>query len=109
MRIAIIATVVAATLASTSLTQAGVEVDATADVETPLRIKPDSGQQPAFNSTIIILRESGSVPAPYPGGCFNCSTLRSNGTAVDHSLERGHSFSQKLYQAQPTQTILLVQ
>lgn len=108
MRIAFIAAVCAVTMLAAPAARAEIEITPPQE-PTPLRVKPDLSQ-PGWGQTIIILREPESYPSPYPGGCFNCSTLNSNQDAVSRSLGRSHSFGQKLYKVRPdnSNTILLV-
>lgn len=107
MRIAFIAAVCAVTMVAAGGARAEIEVSPEQQA-TPLRIKPET-TQPGWGQTIIILREAPeSLPAPYPGGCFNCSTLYSNQDVVSRSLGRSHALGQKLYKARPDQTILLL-
>lgn len=106
MRIAFIAAVCAVTVVAAGTARAELEITPEQQVS-PLRIKPDTSQ-PGWGQTIIILREPDSLPTPYPGGCFNCSTQWSNQDSVSRSLGRSHAFGQKLYKARPDNTILLL-
>jgi len=56
---------------------------------------------------IILQYEPQSRPAPFPGGCFNCSTLRSNQNASSLGLSRSHDFSQDLYSGSGQRYIFL--
>ena len=68
-------------------------------------------RNPAPSSVVIVLQEPPhiSLPLPFPGGCFNCSTLRSNHSNLAESIFRSHAMSQKLYDPDTGSRIFYIQ
>jgi hypothetical protein len=64
-----------------------------------LRLPPLTAAQaqPLPPTSVVVEQLEYRAPAPFPGGCFNCSTLGSNQDNVGGMLSRAHGFSQNLY------------
>jgi hypothetical protein len=100
--LAIVSMFCAALAAGTAEAEIEISPDAPA-VKSPLFLR-----NPPSTSVVILLQEAPaiSVPTPYPGGCFNCSTLPSNRSNATDSIFRSHALSQKLFKPDSGSQIL---
>ena len=87
---------------------------ACAEIEISLDAQPVRSvlflRQPSLTSVVIVLQEppAFSAPLPYPGGCFNCSTLPSNRSNAATSIFRSHAVEQNLYKENSGSQILYI-
>ena len=103
-------------VAGSSPASATIDVTPTANADTAPVVAQDpppsvlrlKGSTVHESPQVIILQyELQSRPAPFPGGCFNCSTLQSNQNNSSYGLSRSHDFSQDLYSGSGQRYIFL--
>ena len=92
-------------LALSPTAEARIEISPPAD-PAPLRL---SGAQVREAPNVIVIQEDLTIttPQPFPGGCFNCGTLRSNRDNNAYLLGRSHRFSRNLHDSNGQRIILL--
>jgi len=62
----------------------------------PLPRQEPLAPAPSAETLLLLMlqaRERASLPPPFPGGCFNCSTAPGNDSSVQNMLDRAHELA----------------